>query len=136
MRVLRRYLLLQLPGWAIAAIILYVLHAWLGLPLWVAGILMAAEIVKDFILFPYLRRAYEDDGRPVTDRLVGQEATVHRALDPEGYVRVRGELWRARVDSESPPVPVGGRVRITSASGLQLIVSAAEDAPPHASKVT
>ena len=42
-------------------------------------------------------------------RLVGRVGSVERALDPEGFVLVEGELWRARVRG-------GGRVGCGSAN--------------------
>jgi len=130
MSVFQRYLLVQCPGWALAAVVLYGLHRWLGLPLWLAAVLMAADIIKDFVLFPYLRRAYETDGGAVMDRLIGRSAIVRQALDPEGYVQVGGELWRARQSSPSAPVEPGQRVAVVGADGMVLRVapSSAEDA--------
>jgi membrane-bound serine protease (ClpP class) len=51
--------------------------------------------------------------RPQTgqEELVGQAGVVRRALDPEGYVLVHGELWRARADA---PVPAGEAVEVTA----------------------
>ena len=41
--------------------------------------------------------------RPQTgqEELVGQHGVVRQPLDPDGYVLVHGELWRARADDES-----------------------------------
>ncbi len=122
MKVFRRYLLLQTPGWALAVVVLYLLHRWLGLPLWAAGLLLAADVVKDLVLYPWLRRAYEDEYVPVTARLVGEAAEVVEELAPEGYVRVRGELWPARVPDAAEPVPAGARVRVAGVEGSTLVV--------------
>ena len=35
------------------------------------------------------------------EELVGQQGVVRQPLDPEGYVLVHGELWRARADDDS-----------------------------------
>ena len=45
------------------------------------------------------------------EELVGQVGIVRSALDPEGYVHVHGELWRAR--SEDGPIPTGTPVEVT-----------------------
>ena len=42
-------------------------------------------------------------------RLAGRVASVERTLDPEGFVLVDGELWRARLRG-------GGRVTVGSAN--------------------
>jgi membrane-bound serine protease (ClpP class) len=50
--------------------------------------------------------------RPQTgqEEFVGQVGLVRTALDPEGYVLVHGELWRARAEE---PVPAGEVVEVT-----------------------
>jgi membrane-bound serine protease (ClpP class) len=45
------------------------------------------------------------------EELVGQVGIVRTALDPEGYVHVHGELWRAR--SEDGAIPAGTPVEVT-----------------------
>ena len=122
MKVFHRYLLLQIPGWALAVVVLYLLHRWLGLPLWAAGLLLAADVVKDLALYPWLRRAYEDEHTPVMARLAGETAEVVQELAPEGYVRVRGELWRARAPDGAERIPAGERVRVAGAEGSRLVV--------------
>jgi membrane protein implicated in regulation of membrane protease activity len=54
--------------------------------------------------------------------LVGRVASVERALAPEGFVLVEGELWRARVCGEALVERVGSRVRVVGASGCVLLV--------------
>jgi membrane-bound serine protease (ClpP class) len=51
--------------------------------------------------------------------LIGREAVVVRALDPEGQVAIDGERWNARSDT---PVPVDAKVAIESIDGLTLMV--------------
>ncbi len=56
--------------------------------------------------------------------LIGQVGVVRQALDPEGFVFVHGELWRARTSGE--PVPPGESVRVEGLDdGLTLTVSPA-----------
>lgn len=54
------------------------------------------------------------------EALVGQEAEVFDNLDPEGLVRVQGELWKA--ESLSGRLLVGEKVVVTGARGLKLLV--------------
>lgn len=121
-----RYVLIQIPGWILAAIILYALHRWMALPLWVAGILLAAGLAKDALLFPYLRRAYETDEKTGAHRLIGQRAEVHQRLAPDGYVLIRGELWRARLNPPGKTAEPGASVHVTAAAGLVLLVAPEE----------
>jgi membrane-bound serine protease (ClpP class) len=56
--------------------------------------------------------------------LIGQVGVVRQALDPEGFVFVHGELWRARTSGE--PLPPGEEVRVEGLDdGLTLTVSPA-----------
>lgn len=51
--------------------------------------------------------------------LLGREAYVVRALDPEGQVAIDGERWTAR---SATPLPVDTKVVIESIEGLTLEV--------------
>ena len=53
------------------------------------------------------------------EALVGEEGVALAPLDPEGQVRVVGEIWRAR---SSAPVAAGGCVRVTAVERLTLLV--------------
>jgi membrane protein implicated in regulation of membrane protease activity len=55
-------------------------------------------------------------------KLVGRVASVERALDPEGFVLIEGELWRARVRGEAAVECGGPKVRVVGASGCVLEV--------------
>jgi membrane-bound serine protease (ClpP class) len=54
--------------------------------------------------------------------LVGRVASVERPLDPEGFVLVEGELWRARARGGAPVERGGSNVRVVGASGCVLEV--------------
>ena len=54
--------------------------------------------------------------------LVGRVASVERALEPEGFVLIEGELWRARVRGEATVGRGGSKVRVVGASGCVLEV--------------
>ncbi len=128
MSTFQRYLLFQIPGWILGAIILFVFREWIGIPLWGSVLLYALYVGKDFVLYPLLRVAYQPGPKTGPEQLIGESGTVKTALDPEGYVRVRGELWKARLAKGWPPIPQGARVRVESARRMVLIVSP-EDEP-------
>ncbi|MCA1692181.1 MAG: hypothetical protein LC733_08290 [Actinobacteria bacterium] len=66
---------------------------------------------------------------------VGEAAETTEALDPEGVIRMRGALWRARARSGPDPmaIPVGAPVRVVALDGLVLEVEpqGALPEPPH-----
>jgi membrane-bound serine protease (ClpP class) len=55
-------------------------------------------------------------------RLVGRAATVERALAPEGFVMVDGELWRARLRTGEGFASESESVLVVGASGCVLEV--------------
>jgi membrane-bound serine protease (ClpP class) len=69
--------------------------------------------------------------RPVetgAQQLLRETAVAMEAFDTEGFVRIRGELWRA-VTNE--PIAAGQRVRVVKVDGLTLEVVPAANEPRH-----
>ena len=112
-----------------AACVLAALWEWAGLQPWVAGGLLALYVLKDIVLYPFVRRAYEPGVQHAGERLVGSAGVVHRRLAPHGYVKINGELWRAQTVAGQALDP-GCRVRVTAVRGLTLHV-VREPAPPR-----
>jgi membrane-bound serine protease (ClpP class) len=82
---------------------------------------MAALVGLAALKIVQVRRAPVVTGE---SELIGQIGVVRQALDPEGFVFVHGELWRARTDGE--PVPPGESVRVEGLDeGLTLRVAPA-----------
>ncbi len=117
-----RYLLFQLPGWLLAAVVLCGLWEWAGLSGRLAVALWALYVLKDLAFFPLVRRAYEPDGRTGGERLIGKTGIARQALAPRGYVLVGAELWNATVEPGQPPIAAGAPVRVVGAHRLMLVV--------------
>ncbi len=85
----------------------------------VAAVALAvgAEVGEVFLWRRFLRRYRVQTG---VDGLIGSAAEVSQALTPEGRVRLRGEIWRARA---AEAVPIGARVRVIGVDGLTLEVA-------------
>jgi membrane protein implicated in regulation of membrane protease activity len=86
---------------------------------WVLGILM-------FLLFGYSvftyrmgRRALLRKSPLYPEAIVGCEGVVATPLDPTGYVKVKGELWKATSTSD---IEIGGKIRVTKIDGIRLVV--------------
>lgn len=92
-------------------------------PLGVAVVAVAAvfEVVELLFWLRFLRRYRVSTG---AEGLVGEVAEVIEACDPEGRVRLRGELWNARA---SGPLSVGSAARVVGVDGLTLEVSGEGD---------
>ncbi len=127
-RVFFRYLAFEAPSWVLLAAVLVVLVRVWDLSLALAALVLALWIVKDLALFPVLRIAYEPaGGSGGAENLIGALAIVSADLDPEGWVRIGAERWRARVSREHAPVPSGTAVRVTAVDGLLLRVEPESD---------
>jgi membrane-bound serine protease (ClpP class) len=51
--------------------------------------------------------------------MIGEVGVTRTALEPEGQVLVRGEIWDAVA---SAAIPAGARVRVKAMAGLKLLV--------------
>lgn len=119
-RTFLRYLFFQLPEWALVLLLLVALHRYTDAPAWVLWLCGLGFAVKDLLLYPWLRHAYEKVGSDPGEHLVGREATVIEELAPEGWVRVNAELWRAKATDGR--VNAGASVRIRALQGHLLVV--------------
>jgi membrane-bound serine protease (ClpP class) len=60
------------------------------------------------------------------ERMIGAPGVVTQALDPLGYVRVQGHIWRATLaEGTLPWLAVDSRVRVLEVRGLTLVVEPA-----------
>lgn len=123
MRTLTKYLLLQIPGWVLIALLAFGPGDRVGLPLWAAYALIMVWVVKDLLLYPLVRIAYQSDMRPGAVRLIGARGVAKDQLNPSGYVQVRGELWRAEAEPSAKPIAPQSPIEVRGARGLTLIVT-------------
>jgi membrane protein implicated in regulation of membrane protease activity len=137
MTTFHRYMLLQIPGMLIDIAVLAALIEWWNLPLWAAVGIFGLLVLKDLALYPFLRVGYETKEKSGVERLIGERGVVKQRLDPEGYVLVHGELWKARPARPGHPLDPGTRVRVAAFEGMLLLVEAWEQpvgqgsGPPH-----
>ena len=122
MRTPVKYFLMQLPGWVIAAAVLLGLRHWSGLSLWIIGGLFGVWVLKDLLMYPFLRVAYESGVKTGAEDLVGCRAVARESLSPSGYVHIRGELWRAEADPKGIVIPAGTPVTVVGVDRMTLIV--------------
>jgi len=121
-----KYALLHVIELGAVVLALVLVRHYFALPSWLMATILVLWILKDIALFPKVRRAYAvDDNRPVK-QLMGLEATVTTGLDPVGYVRVRGELWRAEISDPRFPAKKGEKTKVVDAKGMTLVVEKSE----------
>lgn len=116
-----RYTLLQVPGWLLLGCLLW----WAIQADWIvfstAAWIMGLWLIKDAMLYPICKRAFEKGPKSEIEKLIGREAVTIKTLAPEGLVELDGELWSAQA-LDNAPIAAGTRIRITGAEGLTLIV--------------
>ena len=121
-RVLLRYALLQLLGLAAVIGIIFLVRRWVVFPDYYAWITVGLWIAKDAVLFPYVWHAYDWDDPRHTRSMIGRRGQVREKLDPQGYVQIGGERWRAETRDPSRPIAEGEWVTVVEMEGLLLIV--------------
>jgi len=118
----QRYLIFQIPGWLIAAAVLLGLSRWKLLPQWLGIVCFFAWVLKDVLLYPLLRRAYQTDVKTGLQALVGARGFAHDDLSPKGFVRVQGELWSAQAFPADQIIVAGTEVEIMSVERMTVVV--------------
>lgn len=121
-RVVLKYSLLQLPGTVLFVLILLFLQRWVHLSSWLVWGLAGLWVAKEIVIFPFVWRSYDARGSEEGHDMIGERGMAEERLNPEGYISVRGELWRAESVQDVSPVEKGDRVRICGIRGLTLLV--------------
>jgi membrane protein implicated in regulation of membrane protease activity len=121
-RILFRYALFQIPGLGVFLLILFLIGRWVALPAWIFWGSILIWVGKDILMFRFVRRAYERDRAEEIHSLIGCRGIAEERLDPSGYIRVRGELWQAKVVEGRGPIEKGEIVLIQEIDGLLLFV--------------
>ena len=117
-----RYALYQIPDVVIFVLILFLLRKWVDLSLWLYIGLVSLWMVKYVLAFTFVWPAYNKPRPGDVKSLIGTEGIAEERLDPSGYIRVHGELWRAEVIGKTIPIEKGQTVLIERACGLTLLV--------------
>ena len=117
-----RYVLLNIPELAAVVLILMIIEHWAVLPFWLFWGIIGFWIIKDALLFPFVWRAYDWNRSEQTGSMTGEHGVARERLAPSGYVRIRGELWRAERLGEGPTIEAGQPVRVEKMKGLTLFV--------------
>ncbi len=117
-----RYTLFQIPDLVLLGLGVAAAVRWWDLPVLAAYGLVAVWIVKDILMYPVLRVAYEAGGSSGVDGIHGALGVVTQPLVPSGYVRLGSELWKAELVCGSGTVSVGSAIRVVELRGLTLIV--------------
>ena len=121
------YTVQAILGWMIEEAILVAVVLWLlplfniNVPLWGLAILMAGLAVHSFNMYRVGRPTFLIKPKVAAENIIGDEGTVTKRLAPEGYVKVKGVLWKAMC--EEAELEIGDDVVVVGIERLKLIVS-------------
>jgi membrane protein implicated in regulation of membrane protease activity len=107
-----------------AALVIIVLwglpHVGIHVPWWGLAILMAGLAVVAYATYRIGKGTFAVRHKGALEALVGGEGKVVKPLAPVGYVKIRGELWKAVC--EESKLEVGDKVIVVGVDGMMLIV--------------
>ncbi len=107
---------------AAALVLILILHVLgVGVPLLPLTFLLVALILLDAVTVPLFLGDLRRKPSTGKESLIGEVGKVVLPLNPEGYVKVRGELWRAVSPTN---LNVGDKVVVVDVRGSKLVVSA------------
>jgi membrane-bound ClpP family serine protease len=121
-RVYVRYFFFQLPGLGLIIILLWWLTNKFDLPSIYAAAVFSLWLIKDIVMFPFLWRSYDTASQNVLESMIGRHGTAVDDINPCGYVRIGGEMWRGEVLPGKAPVKKGDSVIVTGVDGLMITV--------------
>jgi membrane-bound serine protease (ClpP class) len=122
-QILKRYVLFQIPAIVILTLLYFLINEFYPIPVLIFLVFIAIWILKDIILYPFTWKAYDVRRTSIEQALVGEKGIVIKSLNPEGHVRIKGEIWKAQIQSGGANIKKGSKVIVERANGLKLIVA-------------
>jgi membrane protein implicated in regulation of membrane protease activity len=123
MRIIIRYALLQVPALVLLVVLIILAKRWIDLPQWFIWVIIGLWIAKDVALFPLTWRAYDQDHARPESSMIGVIGIAEEKLNPSGYIRIGGELWKAELAVKDLLIEKGEAVQVQGIRGLTLLVS-------------
>jgi membrane protein implicated in regulation of membrane protease activity len=117
--------ILEVVAWLAVAFIILPLFG-IRLEWWVVVAFLAIELAVSLFTYVMGRRALGKRLAYGPEAIIGSEGIVTMPLNPTGYVKVRGELWKASCPSN---LKAGDEVVVTGIQGLKLTVVPRNNAP-------
>ena len=124
MKQLGIFLLTSLDEIAIGIALILLLHYFMNLGWWVYGIIIMALVAilsfKFYVFYPQFRK-------PKTGKegMIGLSGRVVDPLNPEGQVKIGGEIWKAK--SIESGIDEGEEVEVMDMEGSELLVRKVEE---------
>src|SRR5581483_7566575 len=89
---------------------------------WSLAVIAAAACAEVAVAILGIRYTRRRRARVGVQTLIGQTTEAITALDPDGQVKLNGEIWRGHT---TEPVALGEVVRVTAVNGLTVEVEPA-----------
>jgi membrane-bound ClpP family serine protease len=92
----------------------------INLPLWV--LIPASIVLQAYNVFSYRKsiQALRKQPMPGMTNMVGSQGEIVKSLNPDGLIKIRGELWAAT--AASGKIATGQNVTVIGQNGLKLVV--------------
>ena len=91
----------------------------INLEWWLVAVIFVVELAISAFTYSMGRRALSKRLESGSDSMVGCVGTVTTPLDPMGYVKIRGELWKASCKNK---LETGSGVVVIGIEGMKLTV--------------
>ena len=89
-------------------------------PWWGLALVMGAFLVYSIYTYSKGRAAMRQTPLVAPETVIGSRGRVATSLDPRGYVRVKGELWKAQSEYRLEP---DDEIVVVGVRGIQLVVA-------------
>jgi membrane-bound ClpP family serine protease len=89
-------------------------------PLWGTILILLAFTIYAVTLYQVGSRTLVKKALPGLSNMVGLRGKASTHLDPDGQVKIEGELWESR--AESGTIPSGSRIVVVGQTGFKLTV--------------
>jgi len=121
-RIIKRYALFQIPALLILTFIYLLINQFYPISIYLFLVFMLLWIIKDMTLYPLTWRSYDVNPKTNGNPLYGKTGICLEDLNPQGRVKIRGEIWKARSRQNGRHVKKGKSIVVLDAEGLTLVV--------------
>ena len=118
------FILITLDEIAIGIALIFLIHYFTNFGEWLIGTIIVVLFIliasKFYIFCPQFRKP-----RIGREEMIGASGRVIKELNPEGQVKIKGELWKARtIENE---ISKGEKIEVVNMKGLNLMVRQVKD---------
>ena len=118
------FILITLDEIAIGIVLIVLIHYFTSFGWWLIGTIIVVLFIliasKFYIFYPQFRKP-----RIGREGMIGESGRVIKELNPEGQVKIKGVLWKARaIENE---IFKGEKIEVVNMKGLKLMVRQVKD---------